>query len=157
MNSWTIRFINIALWFGSLLLSVSVFSLIYGPSSFPFVFRITMMFALPVAFLYLPVVIALRDAEGGRIWTILRSGIVIGPACMAIWGVVLSLRGAPSIWEGDGIGPGLGSVLLFALIVGFLTTAVYVIALKVIYWRRRSRIATTGPSQAASTGASRPV
>ena len=125
---------NIALWFGSLLLSVSLFSLIWSPSSFLFVFRITMIFALPVAFLYLPFVISLRDAEEGRIWTILGSGILIGPACGAIWTLFLALRGAPSIWQGDGIAPGAAAGLVFTLIVGLMTTAFYVIALKVFHW-----------------------
>ena len=59
----TIR--NVALWLGSLFLSVSRFSFIYGPASFFIVFGITMIFALPVALLYLPIVISVKDA-GGR-------------------------------------------------------------------------------------------
>jgi hypothetical protein len=134
----TIR--NIALWFGSLLVSVSLFSLLYGPASFLFVFRITMIFALPVAFLYLPFVISISDAEDGRIRTILGSGILIGPVSLANWGLILGLSGHHSIWDGDGIGPGLAAGLIFALVVGLLTAAFYVISLKVIH----HLIATSG-------------
>jgi hypothetical protein len=124
---------NIALWFCSLLLSVSLFSLFYGPVAFSFVFRITMIFALPVAFLYLPFVIKFSDAEDGRIWAILGSGTMIGPASLVLWGLILDLKGTHSIWQGDAIGLGLAAGLIFALVVGFLTTTFYVIALKVIH------------------------
>jgi hypothetical protein len=58
---------------------------------------------------------------------------MIGPASLALWGLILDLKGAHSIWQGDGIGLGLASVLILALLVGFLTAAFYVIALKVIH------------------------
>ncbi len=74
-----------ALWFGSLSLSVSIFSLFYGlrygQDSFVFVFRITMLFALSVACLYLPFV--LTFSEKGRLWAIIGNGALIGPACLA--------------------------------------------------------------------------
>jgi hypothetical protein len=124
---------NIVLWFCSLLLSVSLFSRFYGPVAFSFVFRITMIFALPVAFLYLPFVIKFNDAEDGRIWAILGSGTMIGPASLALWALILDLKGTHSIWQGDGIGLGLAAGLILALVVGFLTTTFYVIALKVIH------------------------
>jgi hypothetical protein len=128
---------NTGLWFFSLLFSVGLFSLIYarryGLESFVFVFRITMIFALPVACLYLPVVIALRDAEEGRMRIIAGVGVLIGPASLALWGLILVARGKPSVWEGDGIGFGIVTCLILASIVGFLTTMFYVIALKLIH------------------------
>lgn len=128
---------NTALWFLSLFLSIALFSLIYGAryghESFVFVFRITMMFALPVACLYLPIVIALRDAEEGRMRVIAGSGVLIGPASVAVWGLILGVRGEPSVWQGDGIGFGIMTDLILALIVGSLTTMLYVIALKAIH------------------------
>jgi hypothetical protein len=102
------------------------------------IFRVAMTFALPVWCLYLPVVIALKDAEEGRIWTILFSGILIGPASLALWGLILQLRGgdAHQIWHGDPL-VGLGGIaaITFALIVGFLTTSFYVIALRILHRR----------------------
>jgi len=47
-------------------------------------FRFTIIFALPVGLLYLPVVIALRDAKHPRNWTLLVSATVIGPICLAV-------------------------------------------------------------------------
>jgi hypothetical protein len=96
-----------------------------------------MIFALPVACLYLPFVIALKDAEGRRIWTILLCGILIGPAVPGLLGLFLQLRGqlrgedVTKVWQGEPLtGLGLGSGMIYALIVGFLTTVCYVIAMK---------------------------
>ncbi len=96
-----------------------------------------MIFALPAWCLYLPFVIALKDAEERRIWTILASGILIGPASLVAWGLMLQLRGGDpdTIWRGDPLAFGIGGALIFALVVGFLTTSFYVIALKVFHRR----------------------
>jgi hypothetical protein len=121
----------------SLLLSVCFISAMYGQryglGSFFFVFRITMMFALPVACLYLPVVIALRDAEEGRMQIIAGVGVLIGPVSLALWVLILTALGKASIWQSDGIGFGVIPCLILASIVGFLTTMFYVIALKLIH------------------------
>lgn len=144
---------RIGLWFGCLLVSASLFSLFLSllfsrAGSFRVetvltVFRVTMMFALPVWFLYLPFVIAFKDAEGRRIWTILVSGILVGPASLGLWGLILLLRGGDPhmIWNGDpllGVLGGIRAGMVFALIVGFLTTSLYVSALRVLYHRSTS-------------------
>jgi hypothetical protein len=63
------RLRNITFWFGSSFLSVGILSMFYGyfygPAAFFFVFRITMIFAMPVACLYLPVVISVRMPKNG--------------------------------------------------------------------------------------------
>jgi hypothetical protein len=62
---------RIGLWFSSLLAAVLLFSLLLSltfggaGSMFP-IFRVTTMFALPVACLYLPFLIALRSTEEKR-------------------------------------------------------------------------------------------
>jgi hypothetical protein len=63
------------LWFCSVLTSVVAFTLLicsflYGLGEVLLVFRFTMLFALPVAFLWVPVVLKLRKPEQQR-W---RSG-----------------------------------------------------------------------------------
>ena len=131
---------RIGLWFGALFLSVALFSLLYmlyGPASFFFVFRIMMILAFPVACLYLPVVIALKDAEGARMWTMLGAGILIGPAALVLWALILqaSDHDVITIWQGDGIGFGVLKGMVLASIVGLLTTAFYLISLKVTHWR----------------------
>ena len=130
---------RIGLWFGSLLLSVTLFSLLFtlhfsGPGFFRagsvlLTLRVTMIFAFPVWCLYLPFVIALKDAEQRRGWTIFFSGILIGPTSLALWGLILQLRG------GDPLAFGLNGAMIFALIVGFLTTSFYVIGLKALHRR----------------------
>jgi hypothetical protein len=128
---------RIGLWFGSLLLSVTLFSLLFSRASVFFIFGVTMTLALPVWCLYLPFVIALKDAEERRIWTILFRGILIGPASLALWCLILQLRGGDphTIWQGAPPGLGCNSAVILALIVGFLTTSFYVIALKVLHRR----------------------
>ena len=139
---------RIGLWLGSLLLAVTLFSLlfnlVFNRAAFNWldsvfvIFNVTMTFALPVWLLYLPFVIALKNAEDRGIWTILFSGISIGPVSLALWCFTLQLSGDDPhrIWQGDPlIGMGGIAAMLFALIVGFLTTSFYVIALKVLHRR----------------------
>jgi hypothetical protein len=134
---------RIGVWFASLFLSVAVFCLLFpigSLASFFFLFRITLTFALPVSLLYLPVVAALKDAQRWRLCVLLVSGILIGPACLGIWGLILQLRGTAvsSVWRGDGMATGLLNCMVFALIVGSLTTTLYETALEHI--SRRSVI-----------------
>ncbi|HMG84292.1 MAG TPA: hypothetical protein VK574_01030 [Terracidiphilus sp.] len=135
---------HIGLWFSSLLVAVLLFSLVFsrifveaGPI-FP-IFRITLTCALPVACLYMPVLIVLRNTEEQRMpIIILLGGILIGPASIALWGLVLQWTGGDShtIWHGDPLtGVGGFAMMLFALIVGSLTTFFYIFALKVTHRR----------------------
>jgi hypothetical protein len=135
---------RIGLWFLCLFLAVPLFSLLFslalGTEAILAIIRVTMIFALPVACLYLPVVIAFKNAEGRKIWTILLSGILIGPLAMFLWSLILLLRGFSSedVWHGDPLLGWLGggvATTVFSLIVGFLTTSFYVLALKILYRR----------------------
>jgi hypothetical protein len=133
-----------------LVVSVALFTLLFGrlintgelfrAGPLLFIFRFTMMFALPIWCLYLPFVIVFKDAVGRRLWAIQLSGSLIGPASFAIWGLILQLRGADphEIWYGDpllGVLGGVAAAMVYALIVGFLTTCLYVIALRVLFAR----------------------
>jgi integrase len=94
---------RIGLWFSSLLVAGLLFSVLFslifsgagfgGAGSIFLIFRVTMTFALPVGCLYLPVLIALRNTEEQRMPIILLGGILIGPASMALCGLVLEWRG----------------------------------------------------------------
>ncbi len=141
---------RISLSLGSLLLSATLFTLLFSlllnrvalfrAESLLFIFRLTMTFALPVWCLYVPFVIALKDAEERRIWNILFSGTLIGPVSLALWGLILWLKGGDphKIWLGDplfGVLGGIAAAMIYALIVGFLTTSFYVIALRVLQRR----------------------
>jgi hypothetical protein len=129
---------NIGLWFLSVLLSVSLFS--WGfPGLFARNFLITMRIALPVACLYLPIVIMQRDAEEGRMRVIAGSGIVIGPAYLVLRGLILVMLGEPGVFERDAASPfGMMAVLIFAFIVGSLTTILYITALKLVHHLTRA-------------------
>jgi hypothetical protein len=138
---------RIGLWFSSLvaagLLFSVLFSLLSGGAgsilSIFLIFRVTMTFAFPVGCLYLPVLLAFRNREEKRMPIILLGGILIGPASMAPWGLVLKWRGldAHMIWYGDPlIGIGGFAAILFAWIVGSLTTLFYYCWLRATRHRR---------------------
>lgn len=142
-GTWTNALGRIGLWLGSMLIAGAFFStlscLLFGPFMF---FYLILIFGLPGWLLYLPFVMAVKDAEGRRIWTILDSGISIEPAAIGLWGLILVRRGGDplSIWYGDPLlGIGMGAGMIFALILGSLTTSIYVFALK-----RRQRPAAQG-------------
>jgi hypothetical protein len=135
---------NIGLWFLSVLISISLFS--WGFTGFDAwssdalvrAFRITMKIALPVACLYLPIVIMQRDAEEGRMRVIAGSGIVIGPAFIVLLALIAGIRGDPHVIEGDPLAFGLVACLIFAFIVGSLTTILYITALKLVHHLTRA-------------------
>ncbi|MEO6816608.1 MAG: hypothetical protein ABI177_07885 [Edaphobacter sp.] len=138
---------RIGLWFGCLLLAVGLFSVLfirfYGASGeVMFIVRVTMMFALPVWLLYLPIIFKLRDAEDNRIWIILGSGILIGPLALTIWCLILQLFGgdAHAIWRGDDLAPSTVACMIFASVVGFMATLPYGIVLKIFH--HQSAVAT---------------
>ena len=75
-----------------------------------------------------------RDAEEGRWLVIAGSGVVIGPAAMALWILILAALGEPYAIRGDPAFPlGLVACVVFAFIVGSVTTILYVSALKLIH------------------------
>jgi hypothetical protein len=135
---------RIGLWFSSLLAAGLLFSVLFsllsgGAGSILsifLIFRVSLTFAFPVGCLYLPVLLAFRNREEKRMPIILLGGILIGPASMALWGLVLEWRGLDPhmIWYGDPLtGIGGFAVILFALIVGSLTTFFY------YFWLRATR------------------
>jgi hypothetical protein len=137
---------NIGLWFLSVLLSVGLFSLAFAglfgwsPDALERDFLITMRIALPVAFLYLPIVIMQRDAEGWRkVLVIVGSGMVIGPAYIVLRGLIAVMQGETRVFERDGASPfGPGAFLIFAFIVGTLATILYITALKLVHHLTRA-------------------
>ena len=135
---------RVGTWFCSLLFAAGLFSLLVsrGTSiqSVIFIFKVTMVFALPVSLLCLPVVFFVKSAGKRQVWILLAIGLLFGPACLAIWGLILQLRStnAQIIWQGDGESPGVVGAMLCAAIVGLLTTAVYTAILKLTV-RRSNR------------------
>lgn len=149
-------FKRIGLWLCSLSVSVISFALVFSvpvplqPLLIPFQFttllrvfffnlQLMTIYALAVSVFFLPFLVALKDAEQRRLWMILASGTLIGPACLMLLGLIVQLRGGDPhmIWNGDGISLGIVPSIPFALGLGFLTASLYVIGLKVI--NRRSK------------------
>ncbi len=141
---------RIAVWFVCLLVAVALFSLVlsFFMNSVGLdklwlvvpIFRVTMMCALPIWCLCLPVVIALKDAEGSKMWTILLSGSLIGPLSVGLWFLLLQLGDAnPQVlsqggrltgWAGSGM-----AGMFFAFVVGLLTSSLYLVALRILHRR----------------------
>jgi hypothetical protein len=141
---------RIGLWFVSLLVAVTLFSLllslwwtIAGSAKIGValsIFRITMMCALPVWCLCLPVVMMVKEAAGWSVWTILLIGTLMGPLLIGLWFLVLQVGGAnqQAIWQGDPLmgwaGSGIAG-MIFALIVGLLTSCFYVVVFRALHRR----------------------
>jgi hypothetical protein len=126
---------RIALLFAALLLATLLFSA-YFSRGWPalFLVRITLLFALPAWLLYLPLVVAHPQPAPRQLAILIVAGFLIGPASMAAWGLVLLSRGetAHAIWAGDPEAGGLAATMIYAAIVGSLTTIFYVSALRLL-------------------------
>jgi hypothetical protein len=139
------RLARVGVWAASLLVSVALFSaglwLLPSIRALWLVFLVTLVAALPAWCLFLPLVVFLRDAEGRRMGILLVAGVLIGPLTVACLSGVQLLRGGDfhAVWYGDPLlGVGAASGMVFAAIVGTLTTITYVIALKVLSARPRT-------------------
>lgn len=78
--------------------------------------------ALPGWVIALPFVLFFEHADGGRAWVMLAIGTAIGP-CFLLSGTMLALHGQFN-WQRDGFG------LVLSLVIGFLTTFLYVLTLR---------------------------
>jgi hypothetical protein len=66
------------------------------------------------------------------------SGIVIGPAFIVVLALISGIRGDPHVIAGDPLAFGLVACLIFAFIVGSLTTILYITALKLVHHLTRA-------------------
>ncbi len=101
-----------------------------------FIFKVTMILALPVWLINLPFLFLLKNVDRHHRWIVPALGGFIGPACLTLWCAILVLRGSnwASIWNGDPEAGGLGSSLIFASLIGLATNSFYTVAL---IFRRR--------------------
>jgi hypothetical protein len=132
---------RIGLSFGCVLLSVAITALMSLPAV-PHGRRIRMLFAIvPVTFLFafpvwllsLPLVIALKNAEGWRLWMILVAGVLAGPGFILIWSIISIPSGGHITWQGS------GSFFITALKVSLIATVAYAFALRAIHRRSIAR------------------
>ena len=67
-------------------------------------------------------------------WVIVGRRLVIGPAYLLLRGLILVMLGKPHVFERDQASPfGVVAFLIFASIVGSLTTILYITALKLVH------------------------
>jgi hypothetical protein len=131
---------RIGLSFGCMLLSITIFLLwgVLHASSHRELINdlaiapVYLLFAFPGWLLSLPLVMAIRDAEGWRGWVILLIGVSIGPGFLLVWAFLTAQsRGGRIVnSEGDGF------FYIASLIISSLTTIFYVSVLK--FTHRRS-------------------
>ena len=142
---------RIALWFICLPLAICIFSLIlslfllhgvgFGKLWFILpIFGVTMKCALPIWCLCLPVVAGVKQAQGWRMWSILAVGSLLGPFAVGLWFLILQIGGASPqpMWQGDPLMGWVGSAItgmIFALIIGVLTSSFYLIGFKILHGR----------------------
>lgn len=128
---------RIGMWTASVLLSIALLSLVVGLlqgnfNTIPVIFRVGTIFALPMWCLFLPLIAFRKDSER-RTWVLFVGGGTIGPAAIAVGALIAQLKGGDveAIWNGDPLtGVGAGLEMIFSLIVGVLTTTIYVVALR---------------------------
>jgi hypothetical protein len=122
-----------ALAFGCMLLAIAILGVISTASSairygrMPTLLSIEawsvfLLFAFPGWVLALPFVILFENADGWRTWAILAIGTAIGPCFILTWTLIDS--GGRIAWQGNSF------AIVMSLLVGFLTTALYVLLLR---------------------------
>lgn len=134
-----------ALWSACCLLLAAISCLLFGKAgSLDVGLRFTLVFVLPAWLLYLPVILKLKDAGNHRLWIILGSGPLLGPAVLALWfGVSITRGESPSaLWQGDPLGPGTPILIFGSAIFTFVIAAIYGASLRLLHARR-----TTAPSR----------
>ncbi|MBV9267766.1 MAG: hypothetical protein JO061_16475 [Acidobacteriaceae bacterium] len=139
--------VRIGAWAGAFAFSTTLFSLLCcfrgSFRSFTFIVLVTTKVAFPAWVLFIPFIVGFKHLEGRRLWIILSAGTLIGPLYLLVVGVISQLgRGdVQTIWQGDGIGLGIFGVLPIALGISFVTTALYLLAMKTISYRPSTRAA----------------
>jgi len=140
-----------ALALGSVLLAIAILGIIstvldtirYGPR-YPVpvlqMLPVYLLFAIPGWIIALPFVALFKSADGWRAWAILAIGTAIGPCFMLTW-TLLGSRGRIN-WQGDGFG------MLASLVIGSLTTSLYVLLLKLL---KRKSLATLNSPHSSET------
>jgi hypothetical protein len=145
---------RIFLSFCSLLLAVAIFCCWVGSAgSWSFIFKITMIFALPVWLINLPILFLLGRARRHQVWMVPALGGLIGPVCLTLWCGILVFRGNHwliqwEVWKGDPEAGGLGSAVIFASLIGLATNSFYMIAL-ILFKRLTVRHAPHSDEQGA--------
>jgi hypothetical protein len=115
-----------------MILAVAIFSVIVGNGGGSlFIMKITLIFALPVWLIDVPILFLLRNVGRHQRWIVPALGALIGPVCLTLWCGILVLRGDNwlNLWHGDPEAGGLESSLIFASLIGLGTNSFYTVAL----------------------------
>jgi len=124
---------RIGLALGCMFLSIAILGVVstvplalrYGPrQALPTLqmLPVYLLFAFPGWVISFPFVLFFKHADGWRAWVMLAIGTAIGPAFMLTW--TMLAVGGPWTWQAN------GGALTLSLIIGFLTTFLYVLSLR---------------------------
>ncbi len=103
--------------------------------------RFALLFALPAWLLYIPLILALKDAKSHRIWIILGCGLLLGPIMVAVsCGIAIAQGERPgTAWEGDPLGPSTVTLMVLSAFVTLALAGIYGACLKVLGHRSEPR------------------
>jgi Na+-driven multidrug efflux pump len=142
---------RIGLWLCSFLISVLLFALVaslptllsiwseFTAVARAFVYYLILMtiYALMVSVVYVPFLVAFKDAAQRRLWIILISATLVGPCCLVVLSFILTFANGEPLASGDvhriwrDEGPGIGiDVMPFAFGLNLVTAILYVAALR---------------------------
>ncbi len=133
---------RVALWFGCCCLVLLFFLVFLGANGLlDSAVKIGELFVLPMGLLYLPVVIALKDTGGKRLWVLLTTGTLLGPFTWICVSLLVWVYGPNGIgfWQSDPDVPGPAVFLALAAFLSLLLTAVYSALLRTLLRDRRAR------------------
>lgn len=127
---------RISVWTVSCLIFIALIYATQGPAgTMDVVYRITLLYVLPLWVVFLPVTLKVKDAQGPRIWIILGYGLLTGVVVFAGLSVIQALnRGNPSIiWQGYATFSSMALWTTLAVASGLVVSAIYGMALKMFY------------------------
>ncbi|MBT9329541.1 hypothetical protein [Paracidobacterium acidisoli] len=129
--------------FGCCLLLVVLMSGLLGPrGSIDVVYRVALLFVLPLWLVLLPVAIKVRDAKGIRFLGIMGWGTLAGPVALLILLLLQILHDGnfSRVWQGDPTVPSTAVWIGIAAVCSLFVSVIYGVSLKA--WGHLARQAT---------------
>lgn len=122
-----------SLLFGCCFILVAIMSGLLGPrGSMDVVYRIALLFVLPLWLVLLPIAIKLRDAKGVHFLGIMGWGTLAGPVALLLLLLVQILhdRNLSMVWQGDPTVPSTAVWMGVAAVCSLYVSVIYGISLR---------------------------
>lgn len=127
---------RVSLLFGCCLILVAVMSGLLGPrGNMDVVYRIALLFVLPLWLVLLPLAIKVRDAKGIHFLGIMGWGTLAGPLALLILLLVQILQDGnfSTVWQGDPTIPSMTVWMGVAAVCSVFVSVIYGVSLKAWY------------------------